>query len=456
MRYLIVLDSWIHWIATFAVFVLMTQVGICIGWVAPNIAKLMDEDSDIPLDTDQVSWMVSIAPLVGILGAVASALGVEFLGSRRVILAAFTVMSASWVCMMAANSVAWLYVARGLTGLVLSASYSCFSIYLGEIADPKIRGTLVSVAAGGNPFGIVVGTVAETYLPRRASSSMYLVLCLMALLLMLWLQDTPYYLTRKGLAERARASVVFYRPGCDVDKEVLEIGAFVECHAVGGSFRTKLRDLNAPAVRWSFFVIVTLFALPHVSGTMNLSSYMEVILRKARSRLVEPERFVIYANVTSVLSTLLTFKLIDVLGRRVLLVVSGIGTFVAMGGLGLHFYLLGAGFDPEGLQWLPVVSILGYLVTYAVGFSPVPSTVLSELFADNAKSVAALVATLSAPFFSFVVTKAYQPMVDRVGEAYVFWIHALFGFAAVPYALFVLPETRGKTFQEIQDALTGK
>lgn len=77
-----------------------------------------------------------------------------------------------------------------------------------------------------------------------------------------------------------------------------------------------------------------------------------------------------------------------------------------------------------------------YLVAYSFGFSSVPGTGLSEIFPETMKSIGACMS-----------------MVDSVGEVYVFWMHAGFSLLAIPCALFLLPETKEKTFQEIQHIL---
>lgn len=133
--------------------------------------------------------------------------------------------------------------------------------------------------------------------------------------------------------------------------------------------------------------------------------------------------------------------------------VSGLGVAVALAGLGLHYYLLESHIDPMKIQWLPLSSIVCFVVTYTIGFMSVPNTALSEMFPDGVKSMAACIMSFTSAILGFIAAKAYQPMVDVVGEAYVFWIHGTFAALAIPVALFWMPETKGKSFQEIQNDL---
>ena len=433
----------------------MTQVGIKIGWASPNLARLISNDSSIPLTDDQASWVASFTGLGGFFGGLLGSTCIELISSKKTIAFALSLNCVSWICLVIANTYEWIYAARITAGINTAMAYCCFSIYLGEVAPPKIRGTLISIAAGGNPFGVIIGTIAETYLAMKMSSSIYLAMSLSTLVLILWLDESPYHLVKKRNFESAKNSIGFYFGDCDKEKELEEVKKFVEASGTL-SITDKFKELKRPVIRKSLFLIFILFGLPHVSGTMTITAYMEIILKNSKSFLVEPKNVVIYANITSVIAAALSVKLIDKLGRKWLLLLSSTGTATGMVGLSIHFFLLGSDFDSKNIQWLPIVSILLYLITYSIGFSTVPSTVLGEIFPENVKSIAVCVASMSASLFGFVAPKMYQPMSAAVGEEYVFLTHAVLALLAIPCAIFIMPETKAKTLQEIQDELGGK
>lgn len=127
---------------------------------------------------------------------------------------------------------------------------------------------------------------------------------------------------------------------------------------------------------------------------------------------------------------------------------------MSMAGLGSHFLLIEQGYDvTQHLQWLPMVSVLLFDTSFFLGFMCVPSTVLSELFPTNVKCIAACIASLFGAISAFVATKSYQPLIDLVGQSNVFFLYGVIAFVVVPYALICMPETKGKTLQEIQDDL---
>lgn len=91
----------------------------------------------------EASWVVSLLNLGRLIGAVTGALSVNYLGSKTTILVTSLPMAVCWIFMIVANQVEWLYAARTIAGISLGMTYSSFSLYVGEIANPKIRGALV-------------------------------------------------------------------------------------------------------------------------------------------------------------------------------------------------------------------------------------------------------------------------------------------------------------------------
>ncbi|KAL7300343.1 hypothetical protein TKK_0006968 [Trichogramma kaykai] len=442
---------WIEWTLALGVFSLLVQIGISIGWPSPNIPRLKSGNYTLSATDDELSWIVSITGLAGVAGAFACTCLVEIFGSRKTILLAFLIVSVDRVCLVSANSASWIIASRTIGGLFCGLTYGSFSLYLGEVCIPEIRGTVVSMAAAGNPLGVLIGTVMESYLPMRISASIYLAMCVISIILFVLLKDTPYYLMRNGRELEAKKSVILYHPDIEVKKKISEIRDFLE---------SKKTEVNAwgemiqPISLKSFAYIIALFALPNLSGTMVIQSYMEVILTKTRSINVETQQLVIYANIISTLVALSTVNLVDKLGRRLLLIVSGCGCALANASLAAYFHVseVNSGGDLGSIDWLPLSCIVVYLVFYAIGLAQVPSTVLSEICSDRIKGTAGCVAALTASLSGFAIAKSYQPISDDFGDKWVFGMLAFFSSLCIPFTL-LLPETKGKSLNEIQNIL---
>lgn len=196
-----------------------------------------------------------------------------------------------------------------------------------------------------------------------------------------------------------------------------------------------------------------LFIFAQLSGLNDVLSYMEIILERSRFNLIESSSVVTYALIVSMVSSVMVIGFFDSCGRRVLFVLSSLGVTLAHIGLGTHFVLLDSGVV---FQWLPAASMFLFISAFSCGLGSVPSVVSSEVYTANVKPVAACIGNLTAAGAAFLASKTYQPLVDLFGEGWVFYGHAVVTFLAVPYAMFYMPETKGKTLQQIQDDLINK
>lgn len=163
------------------------------------------------------------------------------------------------------------------------------------------------------------------------------------------------------------------------------------------------------------------------------------------------------ANCTVFFSGLAATFLVDHFGRRVLLLTSTLGVGVSLTAVGIYFYLQDSiKLKAETLNifsFLPLVGILGFNIFYAIGIGNIPYVMQAELFPINVKAVASSAATMSACIFSFAVAKGYQSVKDFFGHYTVFWIFAFIAYLGIFFVYFYVPETKGKTLEEIHDKM---
>lgn len=199
------------------------------------------------------------------------------------------------------------------------------------------------------------------------------------------------------------------------------------------------------------FVIMTLIVLAQICGFNSVMVYMERILKNAGLTIVKPSLVVICNNVCGVVGSIISMLLIEKCGRRFLLVISSAGVSVSMFALSGHFFIM-----DKLPQWILVTLLIFFVISYFVGLTCVPTTILCETLPAEIKYFAAVIANVTAALVAFLSTKTYQPMVDLMGEKYVFLTYAILAGSIIPYTLLVIPETKGKSLQEIQDELMKK
>ena len=108
-------------------------------WSSPYLAQLTAPNSPLPLTLTQASWVASLLYVVRLIGAVLGSVVVTMYGSKKATLITALPTALGWILTMLADSPIWLYVARVSLGTGFGFAYSCFALFLGEVAAPKIR-----------------------------------------------------------------------------------------------------------------------------------------------------------------------------------------------------------------------------------------------------------------------------------------------------------------------------
>lgn len=123
--------------------------------------------------------------------------------------------------------------------------------------------------------------------------------------------------------------------------------------------------------------------------------------------------------------------------------------------MGIYLYLDDQKADVESIRFLPILSLVIFIATYCVGWGPLPWTVMGEMFASNVKSKASGITVSICWLVSFFITKFANDLQDKFGSYTLFWLFAVFCVASVIFTILVLPETKGKSLQQIQNELSG-
>lgn len=124
--------------------------------------------------------------------------------------------------------------------------------------------------------------------------------------------------------------------------------------------------------------------------------------------------------------------------------------------LGYYFKLKNGGGDVSAIGWLPLTCLALFNIVFSIGYGSVPFTIISEIFPPETKGIASSMSIVVHWSLVFTVTKLFPTMEDKMGQAATFWTFACFTTASVIFSYFLLPETKGKTLQEIQKKLEGK
>ncbi|KAI4492990.1 hypothetical protein M0802_009760 [Mischocyttarus mexicanus] len=444
--------TWPQWIGGIGIGLLLMQIGLLAGWSSPYIAQLLSGESIILITTQEASLIISFMNVGRIIGGILGAIFITYLGSRKTIVLCSIPISMCWIFIIIANNINWLYSARFFGGFYMGMCYNCFSLYLGEIADSNIRGALVVVGMIGMSSGMLFISIMGSYLSLLLSSSVNLILSTILMILFIWLPDTPHHLIFDKDIDKVKKSILWYHRNCNVDVEYTNLKQFIESSSNETTWQT-MKKFNLPHIRKALIITGVLFFYMQFSGVNTVLFYMETILKTAKVTVIKPSIVVIIIAISGIFGSLLSIRLIDTYGRKFLMCICSFAVTIALTTLGIHFQLLELNVDPNKIQWIPISSFILFEIAVCAGLLSVPSTVVGEIFPPNVKCIAASICSILAAIFSFLAASTYQFFIDLMTEKYTYWMYALVIITAVPITIVFLPETKGKTLQEIQDEL---
>lgn len=360
--------------------------------------------------------------------------------------------SIGWALIIWPNSVVMLYIGRFLTGYAGGAFFVVAPAYIGEIATKEVRGTLGSCLQ----LMITAGILFVYVLGHFFSLKIYNVLCAILPLIFgtifVWMPETPYFHIMKNRIENAKESLKWLRGReYNFDDELTEIQ--IEHELATRNQTTFLTAINKPATKRGLMITLLLLLCTQLSGINAVIFYTDWIFKAANTG-IESSIATIIVGIMQVVATFVASLTVDKLGRRFLLIISSSVMCICNIGLGVYFYI-GDQNDPivNSLNWLPITSLCIYIIAFSLGLGPVPWILVGELFSTDAKAIASSLSGATSWFIAFLVTKFFSNVRDLIGVGQTFLIFAIFAAICTAFVTFVVPETKGKSFNEIQQSL---
>jgi sugar porter (SP) family MFS transporter len=257
--------------------------------------------------------------------------------------------------------------------------------------------------------------------------------------------ESPRWLTKQGREEEALA--ILTRIGGDQLAQ-FEMQQIRKAIADEGS---SILDLLRPGIRVALAIAVVLAVLQQVTGINAVLYYAPSIFRSSGAEVTSTQALLQTAalQVVNLAFTLVAIWVVDRGGRKPLLL-------AASAAMGVSLLLLGGGFRWElSPGWIFVLT-LAYVASFAIAMGPVVWVVLSEIFPTRTRGRAMGVATVCLWIACFAVSQAVPSMFEQIGKAATFWGFAVMCAVAFLFVLFVVPETKGKTLEEIEGSWLGK
>jgi len=407
--------------------------------------------------------LVSAVLLGSIVGCLIAGYFSDKFGRKKVlILAGMLFIIASLGCSIAPN-INTLIIIRLLGGIGVGIASVLSGLYISEISPPDVRGRMTSLFQFAITIGILLALFVNASLKEIAYNNIHtstsgffdwmvvketwrsmllamLIPSLFFTISLFFVPESPRWLMKKKFVEKARSVLRKITDEKTAEHEIKDIEESFKQGSVA------LSDLLKPGLRKAFFVAMFLAIVSELSGITVIFYYGPDILEKAGLKLSDALGGFVSVGIVNVLFTIIALWKLDSIGRRPLLFIGNAGAFLSMLALGSCF-LIGR---TEGM--LLVLLICTFVAFFAFSMGPIKWVVMSEIFPTEIRGRAVAITSLAVWVTDWILNLIFPMIRESIGIAGIFFLFSVFLIPQFFFIWKVMPETKGKTLEEIEQS----
>jgi len=345
-----------------------------------------------------------------------------------------------------ANDPITFAIFRFLGGLGVGASTIAAPTYVSEIAPPKDRGRLVSLYQFNIVLGILIAYLSNYLLrdtgaqPWRWMVGVEAIPAFIYILFVVFIPKSPRWLISKSRNEEAAKILQDINPEADLEKRMLEIKKQSESQITGENiFMKKYR-----------FPLILAFLVAFFNQLSGINAFLYYAPRIFESAGLEANTALLSSigiGVVNLLFTLLGVFLIDKVGRKKLMFVGSIGYIISLSLVAAAFFLNWGGL------WVPIFLFL-FIAAHAIGQGAVIWVFISEIFPNHLRASGQAFGSSTHWVLAAIVPSLVPVLFTSIGPGYVFAFFAFMMVLQLIFVIFMMPETKGKTLEELGEELS--
>lgn len=438
--------------------IVVTIGGILFGYNLTVIAGVLLPIEKLWSLSPMTSGLVVSSILVGAIGGsiISGDLAATF-GRRYLLMTTTVVFIVGSAVSGLSSTVTFLVIGRLVTGVALGVTASIVPLYISEISPAMIRGKLNSILHLSVVIGALLAYAANTFLISQDDGwrhMLYLgsVPALVMGLGILFLPESPRWLISRGQISTARLMLQKLYV-TDPEAEIALVRKNIESTPKKASSRSLLN----PSLRPALLIGLALMFFQECTGINILSYYGPTIFQAGgvQSPTVASFLTTIGVGVINLVVTLFSFKLVDRVGRRPLFIIGISGIVLSSLGFGTVFLLIDAGF--KSMTYLVLLCFVVFISSFSLSLGSVCGIVKAEIYPQAVRDRALGFVTAFNVFCGILVSLTFLKLVEMIGLPATFFLNAGIAALGIPFWYFYMPETKGKTLEEIeQHWLEGK
>ncbi len=402
------------------------------------------------LNSTQVGWATSCCIFGCILGAAAAGKLADQMGRKKVLIGTAVFFAVSAVGAGWAHTFSEFVFYRIVGGLAIGAAAGVAPIYIAETAPARLRGRFVSFYQLAIVVGISAAYYSNYFLLATGDDAwrwMLIVGVVPAALFLVFLflvPETPRWLAQKGARDKA-LTILTRIDGSQYART--EMAAIEETLQVREG---SLSELLKPRILRIVVIGAMLGIFSQISGVNAVMVYAPDIFAQAGAGAKDSLFQSSLIGLTFIIFTFIPITFVERFGRRPILMV---GVSIMAGALVVLTALMS---NPSGGHSILLIAlILVYIAAYASSIACLTWVVLSEIFPNSIRGQAMSLANLCLWTANFVLLLTFPIIQERFGLAAPFAVYACVCVVIVLFVWRFIPETKGKTLEEIEMQLIG-
>ncbi|WP_176721572.1 sugar porter family MFS transporter [Staphylococcus casei] len=405
---------------------------------------------DIPLNSVTEGLVVASMLVGAIFGAGASGPLSDRLGRRRVVFIIAIIYIVGALILALAPSMPILVIGRLVIGVAVGGSTAIVPVYLSEMAPTAQRGSLSSL----NQLMITIG-ILSSYLINYAFTpiegwrwmlGLAVLPSLILLIGVIFMPESPRWLLEHKSEKAARDVMGLTFKQSEIDKEIADMK---EINRISES---TWKVLKSPWLRPTL-IIGSVFALfQQIIGINAIIYYAPSIFSKAGLGDATSILGTVGIGTVNVLVTIIAIMIIDKIDRKRLLVIGNIGMVASLLIMAILIWAIGI----QSSSWIIIICLTLFIIFFGFTWGPVLWVMLPELFPMRARGAATGIAALVLSIGSLLVAQFFPILTDVLPVEQVFLIFAVIGIGALIFVVKYLPETRGRSLEEIEADLRSR
>lgn len=365
-----------------------------------------------------------------------------------------------WLAIYFAQNVPTIMIGRILGGVTAGATVSLGAIAIGEYSNPKYRGVFLNLKTAAVCFGGMLVHISTRFFTWRTIAALAVVPHIVAILIIWTWPESPAWLASKGEFEKSEKAFFWLResnPGSHRELQELLKAQHERLSKpiVEKSLSDKIRDFFAKFTRKDFLkpvcIVLAGTALLETSGRHIFPAYALQIIGEITGNNTQSFYYTLAIDLIITTSAVCSSILVKMMKRRTLLFSTGFAAFVAIMAVCTYLTLKASGIITNDKPWVAIGMFVVYFILVNLGCTPIPLALLGEVFPLAHRGVGSSIVGI---FMSLGVMMGLQVTPYMLLYLKVHGTFFIFGSAMGVMLLilyFILPETKDKTLQEIEN-----